>query len=271
MPWIGIQCEVEEWELRRWADHVRRSGCERVAELLDRCGRMVSGAASSDGAIERMREVEYAAAQTVERLRQDAANRAAAVLAKLLGDGVDISSVMSAAGMDGWRAGSAAGDKNGGHARRKRTYTHGRAAIGPDGQPMTIAEKGRAALSAVATAARDRRYGESFEGWCAGELLKMGFKMRHVARGVGLDVTECWRHVSGYTKHWRREGREGRPIPPPRDGWAARLTEAVAIAQGAGLRGASVVLNGTRDCGLGVGDTAADGDNGDDNGKDGAE
>ena len=103
---------------------------------------------------------------------------------------------------------------------------------------------GAPALTPASTVGRDRRYGESFEGWAAAELRRLGFKMGHVARGVGLSKEEAWRHVSGWAKHWKREGIRGRPFPGPKPGWVERLAECKERAEGAGLRGAHVVLNG---------------------------
>ena len=103
----------------------------------------------------------------------------------------------------------------------------------------------------IRTLQADGWYGGSFEGWCGVELRKMGFKMSHVARALGMDVTSAWRHISGWTRYWKREGAvNGRQFPGPQDGWAARLEDAVMVARGGrNKQGAPVVTNGTRDCG----------------------
>ena len=121
------------------------------------------------------------------------------------------------------------------------------------GNTVAVAEKGAPPVTAAQTIERDRRYALTWEAWAGAELRKSGFKMSAAARGIGLaDVAEAWRYVSAFEKHWRREGLRGRAFPGPAEGWASRLEEARLRAMNAGMRGARVVLNGTRDCGLGV-------------------
>ena len=248
MPWIGIQCKVEEWELLKYADLCRRSGGDGVADVLADMARLLNGASSGMYDLDRMREVEARAVESIERKRAAVAKAATAAVGRLMADGADggvaLDKFMTAAGVDGWRGGLAAGDKNGGTARRKRTYVNGKAVRGVDGGVTADAQRGTAALTPSGTLGRDRRYGESFEGWAAAELRRMGFKMGHVARGIGLSKEEAWRHLSGYCKHWKREGLRGRPFPGPKPGWPERLAECKERAEGAGLRGAHVVLNG---------------------------
>ena len=254
MSWIGIECDISAGELEKWARQVKLEGGAAVADLLARAADLISGANLGLNGEDRMHQVELRALDAVERKRNAAAARATAIVGKMMGEGVDMDAIAKAAGLDGWRDGSAAPEKNGGvKARRKRIYGNGRAAAGAaEGNGVEcVAETRRAALSAAETVARDRRYGESFEGWCGVELRKMGFKMVHVARGVDLTVTEAWRHISGWSKHWRREGLRGRAFPGPQAGWADRLEVAAARARGAGLRGAHVVTNGSKDCGIG--------------------
>lgn len=248
MPWIGVWCEVEEWELAKYADLCRRAGGDRVADLLVRCGKLMAGAGAGVHDLDRMREIEARAAAAVEQKRAAVNRAAAAIVGRLMADGATdgddaVAKIMAAAGMDGWRGGAGAGTKNGGTARRRRAYGNGTAVNGAGGTVAT-AEKGKAALNPEETVGRDRRYGESFEGWAAAELRKMGFKMGHVARGIGLDKQSAWRYLSGFAKHWKREGLRGRQFPGPKTGWLERLEECKERALGAGLRGAHVVLNG---------------------------
>lgn len=201
--------------------------------------------------------------------------------------GVDVGKVMIGLGLHGFQAGNEAGDKNGGVKKRKggggkigkvkggervfdgrpRKYLGGVAVTDRDGQPHVAAEKPdcremqkRAGITPVARGAgagvirtlqADGWYGGSFEGWCGVELRKMGFKMSHVARALGMDVTSAWRHISGWTRYWKREGAvNGRQFPGPQDGWPERLEDAVMVARGGrNKQGAPVVTNGTRDCG----------------------
>jgi hypothetical protein len=243
MGWIGIECSVEAWELRRWADHVGRSGGARVADLLERCARLVAGETVGVAGADRMLEIESRAAAAVARMHAEASAKASAIVGRLMGEGANPVDVMKAAGMDGWRAGSAAGGKNGGVNARRRKYPRGHAAQG------VTAERGEAALSVESTIARDRRYGESWAGWAGVEMRKDGFKMARVARGLDMDVTEAWRHVSGWAKHWRREALHGRAFPGPQAGWCEKLKEARDRAMNVGVKGRRPVNNGSGDFG----------------------
>ena len=205
--------------------------------------------------------------------------------------GVDVGKVMVSLGLHGFRAGNEAGDKNGGVKKRKggagksggkvgkvkgaervfdgrsRKYLGGVAVADRDGRVYVAAEKPdcremqkKAGITPVARGAgdgvirtlqADGWYGGSFEGWCGVELRKMGFKMSHVARALGMDVSSAWRYISGWTRYWKREGTvNGRQFPGPKDGWPERLEDAVMVARGGrNKQGAPVVTNGTRDCG----------------------
>ena len=185
----------------------------------------------------------------VERMRAEASSKAAAIVGRVMEDGVSIGAVMSAAGMDGWRDGASAGGKNGGVEARRRKYSRGQAVRGEDGRPSTLAQKGVAPLSVESTVARDSRYATTWEAWAGTQLRQAGFKMRAVARGVGLDVTETWRHVSAFAKHWRRERLSGRSFPGPLPGWEDKLEEARRMAMNIGVKGARVKLTGSGDCG----------------------
>lgn len=169
------------------------------------------------------------------------------------------------------RVGGAGGVKVKGGERvfdgRSRKYLGGVAVADKDGRAYVAAEKPdcremqkKAGITPVARGAcdgvirtlqADGWYGGSFEGWCGVELRKMGFKMSHVARALGMDVTSAWRHISGWTRYWKREGTiNGCQFPGPKDGWPERLEDAVMVARGGrNKQGAPVVTNGTRDCG----------------------
>ena len=250
MAWIGVECgTVGAWELRKWSSHIRGCGGAAVADLLERMARVVEGAGvGAEGCDDRMREVEARAARAVEDVRAAAARKAAAIVGRVAADGVALGAVMSAAGMDGWRAGSAAGGRNGGMAKKRRRLA-GRGVRGADGEVVSSAEAGALPEGIANTVARDARYGGTWEGWAGVELRKEGLKMSHVARGIGLDIPEAWRHVSGWTRHWRREGLAGRQFGGPRPGWEERLEQARRAAMNIGGRGARVVLNGTGDIG----------------------
>ena len=253
MAWIGIECGVAVPDLEIWAAQLRRMGgtAVAVAEFLERAARLVSGRGSAMSAQDRMLEIETRAAAAVERKTAEAKAKAIGIMSAAVAAGVDADAFMSAVGIDGWRAGTAGGDKNGGIKlrRRKRVARGGRAVYDGDGMAAVTAERGKPAVTPDETLGRDARYGTSFEGWAATELVKMGFKMRHVARGVGLDVTAAWRCVSGYNKHWKRQQLLGRVIPDPDPEWVKRLAACVDVAEGQGLRGRCVVRNGSRDCG----------------------
>ena len=249
MAWIGIECAVPAPELALRARQLRGMGCAGVADFLDRAAKLVSGdVASAANADDRMREIEARVAADVARRTQNARLEAGRLMAAARLAGADAERMAAAMATDGWRGGSAAGDKNGGVANQRRRRTKGRGVVAyRDGEAAATAEKGGNALDE--TLGRDARYGASYEGWAATELQKMGFKMRHVARGVGLDVPTAWRAVSGYSRHWKRRRLAGVSAPEVPQDWRDRLETAVAAASGQGLKGAAVVLNGTRDCG----------------------
>lgn len=249
MAWIGIECGCGAGELEVWAGQLRRmSSPPAVVDFLVRAARLVSGASAGNAGGDRMLEIESRAAAAIERRTADARLQAQRFLEAAARDGCGADAVFAAAGLDGWRAGAAAADKNGGVKRRRRAG-RGTTVYAADGVVAT-AERGKPALTPEETLGRDARYGASFEGWCATQLVKMGFKMRHVARGVGLDVTATWRCVSGYGKHWKRQALLGVLPPEPGDDWKRRLATAVAVAEGQGLRGRCVVRSGGRDCGV---------------------
>lgn len=251
MPWIGVLCKSEAWELERWAAHVRAHGGSSVADLLGACADLVSGKYAMANAGDRMAEVEARAAAAVERARAAAAARAAEIVGRAAEGGAGLKEVMAAAGADGWKDGSAAGEGHGGTARRRRKFPKGRAAGDGAGGIACAAQAGEPPLTPASEKGRDARYGATWEGWAGVELVKAGFKMRHVARGTGLDLKSAWRHVSGWSRHWRREGLVGRQFPGPAEGWAERLAAAKSRAMGEGVKGAKVVLNGTGDLGIG--------------------
>lgn len=249
MAWIGIQCEADAAELLVWARQLRRmSAPDAVAGFLERAANLVSGAGAGLEGRDRMLEIETRAAAAIERRTADARLQAQRFLAAAVRDGCSADAVFAAAGLDGWRAGAAAGDKNGGIKRRRRAGRGTTVYAGDGSGAVATAERGKPALTPAETIERDARYGAGFEGWCATQLVKMGFKMRHVARGVGLDVAATWRCVSGYSKHWRRQALAGVLPPEPGEDWKQRLVDAVAVAEGQGLRGKCVVRNGSRDC-----------------------
>ena len=249
MAWIGIECAVPAQELALRARQLRGMGCCGVADFLDRAAKLVSGdVASAANADDRMREIEARVAADVRRRTQNARLEADRLIAAARLAGADAETIAARLGVDGWRGGSAAAEKNGGVANRRRRRAKGRGGVAyRDGEAAATAEKGGNALDE--TLGRDARYGASYEGWAATELQKMGFKMRHVARGVGLDVPTAWRAVSGYSRHWKRRRLAGVAAPEVPQDWRDRLETAVAAASGQGLKGAAVVLNGTRDCG----------------------
>lgn len=258
MAWIGIECGVEAEELRLRARQLRGMGCCGVADFLDRAARLVGGdMASAMNADDRMREIEARMAESIAKRTQQARTQAEKLMAAACLAGSDAERMASSLGIDGWRGGSAAAEKNGGVANRRRRSRGRGTTVYRDGAAVATAEKGENVVDE--TVARDMRYGVSFEGWCATELQKMGFKMRHVARGVGLDVAAAWRALSGYSRYWKRQRIAGVAAPDVPDEWRVRLADAVAVAQGQGMKGAVVVMNGTRDCGCDGDDAVTEG------------
>ena len=259
MAWIGVTCEIEAWELRKWGAHLQSVGgvsAGKVADLLERCAKLVGGETAGMHAEDRMLEVERRATQAVERMRADAAAKAGALIGHAMGKGADMPSIMKAVGLDGWRDGSAAGGKNGGvKARNKKRFGSGGTAV-PDknGDMAVIAERGRPARAVLSTVSRDARYGETYEGWAGVEMRKAGFKMSRIAKALDMDPAEAWRHISGWSKHWRREALSGRAFPGVPADWPVRYREACDRALNKGVKGARVVLNGGGGIGIGSDD-----------------
>lgn len=270
--WVGVWCGAESWELERWGKYLRGVGASEsvVRYLLDSAG-VVGGHKSSDVECERLREIEIRAMQSIERKRTDVSVKAAAIVGKVFADsGASVGDVLSAAGLQGWAKGAEAGAANAGifrsrkgvmlsvgedgvRVRRENSARSGAGAAGSSGEIGA----GRAALSgrvrgtggrppvtAADTRRKDAEYGVRFESWAAVTMCAMGFKMRHVARGLGLDTSTVWRYISGYRRHWKREGLSGRVMPPVSPDWEVRLKGCVDLASGTGTTGARVKRSG---------------------------
>lgn len=247
MAWIGIECGCGSGELERWGRQLARmSAPAAVVDFMARAAALVSGRGSAANADDRMREIEARMADDIARKTAAAVLQARKTVAAAMAAGADVDRIAAEYKLDGWRGGAAAGDRNGGVKRGRRKRRGGGDAAYENGVAVATAERGRPAVDTGETLLRDARYGDSFDGWCAAQLVKMGFKMRHVARGVGLDVASAWRCLSGYGKHWKRQQLLGRVMPEPPPEWKLRLEEAVAVAEGRGTKGRCVVMNGTR-------------------------
>lgn len=259
--WIGIECGCEVWELERGAAACDAAGVPRcVGEMLRRAGRLLEGGAGmARNGGERLLEIERRAAEAVERVRAERVMRAGQMIGRLMGEvaeeggcgaaGEVVEGMLRMAGIGtaGWRGGRASGGKNGGVAKRRRGrlgVRGGTGVVGADGSIVALAGKAEGGQIAAATAEQWERYGRSFSGWCAVELKKMGFKMTHVARGLGTDVSEAWRCVSGWERYWKAMGGAGVVFGGPEEGWEERLEAAVGRATGVGVRGRPVTLSG---------------------------
>ena len=116
----------------------------------------------------------------------------------------------------------------------------GRSAVGG----RVLGAPARVPVTAAETRRKDREYAGKFEAWAAVRLCAMGFKMRHVSRGVGLDTSTTWRYVSSYRRHTKRMGLEGLSLPEVPADWEKRLEKCVELAMGGGMRGNRVVRSG---------------------------
>ena len=116
----------------------------------------------------------------------------------------------------------------------------GRSAVGG----RVLGAPARVPVTAADTRRKDREYAGKFEAWAAVRLCAMGFKMRHVSRGVGLDTSTTWRYVSSYRRHTKRMGLEGLSLPEVPADWEKRLEKCVELAMGGGMRGNRVVRSG---------------------------
>ena len=150
MAWIGIECRAEPGELAKWAVWLKGAGAEGVAEFLSSAAELLSGKTAGTSDIARMREIERRAAESVERKRADVAGKAAAIVGRVLGKGVEQGKVATAIGLTGFRAGEA-GDKNGGVLRKRLAYAgKGSAVRAEDGTAAVVAQKGKCPVGAAA-------------------------------------------------------------------------------------------------------------------------
>lgn len=272
MSWIGVECGVDAHELEKWGVYIERiaggSG-EAVGEFLRRCGRLVSGAeAASIGGDDRMREIETRAVECIERKRNESMDMASRIVGSVIESddlNASLGRVMVAAGMDGWNAGRESGSRNGGikkmrerGASRKRKFKGGAVVRSTlDGSVVsTVERKGvvaeemdgsevktkRGVTQAIlSTLNADKSRAIKFESWCAVQLRGIGFKHTHIARALGMDKSELWRHISAYERYYKRQTTAGIIRPPVPDEWESALNNVIEIAKG---RSAPVVLNG---------------------------
>jgi len=274
MSWIGVECGVDAHELEKWGVYIERiaggSG-EAVGEFLRRCGRLVSGAeAGCIGGDDRMREIETRAMECVERKRNTAMDMAGRIVGNVV-DSEDLNTtvgrVMTAAGMDGWRDGRASGGRNGGVKKmqergRKRKHKFkggGVVKSNEDGSLVsTIERKGIAEKDIhegdvrlkkggppciMLTLNADKCYAIRFESWAAVQMRGIGFKHVHIARALGMDKSDLWRHISGYERHWKRQMVAGVIQPEPSKEWQEALQNVIGTVTG--QPGPAIVLNGT--------------------------
>lgn len=302
MAWIGIECLIEPHELEKWGRHLITIGGggvgSSVGEFLCKCGSVLSGAyAAGIGFDDRLLEIESRAAASIEQKRVSSIGAATRIVSEIIREDdlrVGVEKVMSAAGVKDWTGGRAAGVANGGVAksrasgkRRRRKYESGGVVrSGADGSVVSTVEQRSESMdnmtnspsSDVAparggcagvrnTLIADKSYALRFESWAGVELRKMGFKMSHVARALSLDTSTAWRHISGYSRYWKRQLAAGVSPPEVPAEWRERLKHCVVIATGQDMPGsAAVVLNGTGD--LGVEPYGDDGDDVNNGGKD---
>ena len=292
MSWIGIKCDLAPHALVKWGNHLRQTGGGdgiEVGEFLCRCAELVSGAgASSIKMDDRMREIEARAVANMENKRNDVMFAAGALITRFM-DGENqsenVTRVLDAAGVKGWNGGRQSGNKNGGIKKsrakgvlQKRKYVGGGVVrSNKDGSVVSTVESRKVVNGAesderpsrgggagvCSTLRADKSHALSFQGWCATQLRKEGFKVRHISRALGLGSspqarTETWRKISGYERYWKRQALAGviKPAPPQR--WLQKLEDAAMIARGKGRADGNtagkVVLNGNKDCGSGTED-----------------
>ena len=291
MSWIGIKCDLEPHVLVKWGNHLRQTGGGdgvEVGEFLGRCAELISGAgASSINIDDRMREIEARAVASMEHKRNEVMFAAGELVSRFMeGDNQaeNVTRVLSAAGVKGWNGGRQAGDKNGGikksraksESRKRKFVGGGVVRSSKNGSVVSTVErrnidngaadempKRGGGAGVCSTLRADKLHALSFNGWCATQLRKEGFKIRHIARALGLGTspearTEVWRKISGYERYWKRQGVAGVIKPSPPQTWLNKLEDAAMIARGKGRSdgntGGRVVLNGNRDCGSGTED-----------------
>ena len=283
MAWIGIECNIEPCDLEKWGRHLSKIagggiGGE-VGAFLCKCGHVLSGAyAAGIGVESRLLEIESRAAANIEKKRVKSIGAATRIINEIITEDdlrVGVEKVMMAAGVKDWTGGRAAGALNGGIGnsrasgkRRRRKYASGGVVrSGVDGSVVsTVERKGVDGTGGVDgdsgdkdvkpargggrgvrnTLVADRSYAMRFESWAGVELRKMGFKMSHVARALSLDTSSTWRHVSGYSRYWKRQLNAGVSPPEISESWRERLKHCISVASGQDMPGsADVVLNGT--------------------------
>lgn len=259
--WVGVWCGCEVWELEKWAGYLDVVGASSdvVAYLRD-SARVVGGYDSSGESATRIREIECRAAESIERKRAEVSGVAGDIVSRVFAGGdVDVGQVLGAAGMDGWTAGregtanggirrnlgKAAIRKNASKTRSSTSGSGGSIGVGRAAHGGKVRGTGGSKVTTSAdTLRKDSEYAAKFEAWAGVQLCAMGFKMRHAARGVGLDVSTLWRYVSAYRRHVKRNGLAGRSEPAVSAEWQARLKECVDLATGTHLPGRHSLRNG---------------------------
>lgn len=96
---------------------------------------------------------------------------------------------------------------------------------------ISTVERGHPATSAPLTKLRDASYGQSCEGWIGVKLREMGFTMTQISKMMEMDKSSIWRHVSGWTRHWKAQRLKGITFTPEKE-WEIKLDNLVASTVG---------------------------------------
>lgn len=284
--WLGVWCGAESWELDQWSEYLQRAGApDGVVGFLRSASGLLSGRSVTVTDVDRLREIEIRAVESIEGRRADVAARAGQIVGRVFADtGANMGHIMSAAGMEGWRDGI----RNSGRDRsRSRTVsdnpptvagrvvkkagvaghrtTGGAGSTAEDmlsskarrGGPGRVASGGRvlggagvAPVSSKETLRSEAKYAKRFEAWAGVMMADRGIKMRHIARGLGVDTGTAWRFISAYRRLAKREGLAGRKLDFVQPDWEDRLRTCIEVAVGIGKRGgvgkgmSRVVMNG---------------------------
>ena len=161
-----------------------------------------------------------------------------------------IAKTMNTLGCTGFESGRMS-NANAGINRRGGGGKSGKSGGRQSGKRKTVVQRGHPATTVRQTQQRDARYAMTFEAWCGCKLRAAGFKMKHCANALGMDVSAMWRHVSGYTRHWKAQALNG-VLPDIPEEWNTRYAEVVdRICNGGGGRRVTPGKKATVDLGLG--------------------
>lgn len=112
------------------------------------------------------------------------------------------------------------------NSRIKVRTEKGKESIGISDRVIATVERGKPATTAITTRRRDEGYARTFEAWAGVRMREMGFTMSQIGGMMDMDTSTMWRHISGWTRHWKAQRLKGVVFKPESD-WEGRLEKIV--------------------------------------------